>query len=61
MKVVAALALSLLLLLTAGCSSDESAAAAWVEDEVSFTADGLTIHGTYRHQKDAAAADPRRC
>ena len=26
----------------------------WVEDEVSFDADGLTIHGTYRHQKDAA-------
>ena len=28
----------------------------WVEDEVSFVADGLTIHGTYRHQKDAAPA-----
>ena len=24
----------------------------WVEDEVTFDADGLTIHGTYRHVKD---------
>ena len=53
MKAVAALALSLLLLLT-GCSSDQKAQQ-WVEDEVSFGADGLTIHGTYRHRKDAAA------
>ena len=53
MKVIAALALSILLLLTAGCSSDEGAAQPWVEDEVSFKADGLTIYGTYRHQKDA--------
>ena len=45
--------LSLLLLLT-GCSSDEKSRQHWVEDEVSFEADGLTIHGTYRHQKDAA-------
>ena len=52
MKVLAALWLSLLLLLT-GCSSDEKSQQQWVEDEVSFEADGLTIHGTYRHQKDA--------
>ena len=26
----------------------------WVDDEVTFTADGLTIHGTYRHERDAA-------
>ncbi len=57
MKILAALTLSLLLILTAGCSSDEkSQQKQWVEDEVSFTADGLTIHGTYRHQKDAAPA-----
>jgi len=37
-----------------GCSSDENSQQQWVEDEVSFEADGLTIHGTYRHQKDAA-------
>jgi hypothetical protein len=53
LKALAALALSLLLLLT-GCSSDEKAQPQWVEDEVSFEADGLTIHGTYRHQKDTA-------
>ena len=52
MKVPAALVLSLLLLLSTGCSSDQKPQ--WVEDEVSFDADGLTIHGTYRHQKDAA-------
>jgi uncharacterized protein len=38
----------------AGCSSDEKPQQQWVEDEVSFTADSLTIHGTYRHQTDAA-------
>ncbi len=43
----------MLIVLTAGCSSDEKAQQQWVEDEVSFDADGLTIHGTYRHQKDA--------
>lgn len=53
MKIIAALTLSLLLLLSAGCSSDEKQQ--WVEDEVSFEADGLTIHGTYRHQKDATS------
>ena len=26
----------------------------WVEDDVTFTADGLTIHGTYRHEANAA-------
>ena len=48
------MALSLLLVLLAGCSSDEQHPQQWVEDEVSFDADGLTIHGTYRHQQDAA-------
>ncbi len=50
MRAIAALLLSLALLV--GCSSsktDES----WVEDEITFEADGLTIHGTYRHQRDA--------
>ena len=39
-----------------GCSSDDErpSSSSWVEDEVTFAADGLTIHGTYRHQKDAA-------
>jgi uncharacterized protein len=55
LKALVALALAFLLVLTAGCSSEDSAQQQWVEDEVSFTADGLTIHGTYRHQKDSAA------
>jgi hypothetical protein len=43
------------MLVVAGCSSDGDKAAAppppqgWVDDEVTFTADGLTIYGTYRH------------
>jgi hypothetical protein len=53
LKALAALMLSLMLLLSAGCSSSDQKQQ-WVEDEVTFTADGLTIHGTYRHQKDAA-------
>lgn len=45
-------------------TSDTSSAAApsttsvtpqgWIEESVSFVADGLTIHGTYRHRQDAA-------
>ncbi|MBS1691627.1 MAG: hypothetical protein JST91_05330 [Actinobacteria bacterium] len=41
------------LMVLAGCSSEDNAQQpSWVEDEVSFVADGLTIHGTYRHQAD---------
>ncbi len=43
------------LALVAGCSSN-STGHAWVEDEVTFTADGLTLHGTYRHQHGSGAA-----
>jgi uncharacterized protein len=39
--------------LVAGCSSNDSAQKQWVDDEVSFDADGLAVYGTYRHQKDA--------
>ena len=49
MKRVVVLAVSLVLAL-AGCSSQEHR---WVDDEVTFDADGLTIHGTYRHQQGA--------
>ena len=42
----------LLAMLGAGCSHQKP----WVEDEVTFVADGLTIHGTYRHLPGAAAA-----
>ncbi|GAY18819.1 S9 family peptidase [Mycobacterium sp. shizuoka-1] len=38
------------LVLFAGCSSNSPSHDAWVEDEVTFVADGLTVHGTYRHQ-----------
>jgi hypothetical protein len=41
-----------LVLALAGCSSPDHP---WVDDEVTFDADGLTIHGTYRHQQGAAA------
>ena len=51
--VVAVLSCVLLLLL-AGCSSKDTAApeAGWTDDQVSFTADGLTLYGTYRHRPD---------
>jgi hypothetical protein len=39
-----------LVLALAGCSSEDHA---WVDEDVSFHADALTIHGTYRHQQDA--------
>lgn len=37
--------------LVAGCGSEEEPAAptGWVDDQVTFIADGLTIHGTYHH------------
>jgi uncharacterized protein len=47
-------------LVAAGCSSGGGGAAGpppprhgWVDDEVTFTADGLTLYGTYRHDVDA--------
>jgi len=49
LKGLVVLAVSLVLAL-AGCSSDEHPL---VDDEVNFVADGLTIHGTYRHRHDA--------
>jgi hypothetical protein len=39
-----------LALALAGCSSDDRA---WVDEDVSFHGDALTIQGTYRHQQDA--------
>jgi hypothetical protein len=45
-------------LLVAGCSSEGEVPAqtGWVDDEVTFTADGLTIHGTYRHRDASGPA-----
>ncbi len=47
---------ALALTLVAGCSSTGESSKAWVEDEVTFDADGLTVHGTYRHQHGAPPA-----
>ncbi|HNM09844.1 MAG TPA: hypothetical protein PKI02_00205, partial [Mycobacterium sp.] len=41
-------------MLLAGCSSTTKSAPTWVEDDVTFVADGLTLHGTYRHRGDTA-------
>jgi uncharacterized protein len=50
LRLVVALWLSLMLALVGGCSSSgSSSGSTWVEDEVTFVADGLTLHGTYRH------------
>jgi len=48
-KAIAGLLLSLALFVSA-CGSDD-AVTGWVDEEVTFTADGLTIHGTYRHER----------
>ncbi len=45
-QVLAALAAVLLLV---SCGRTGSAERVWVDDEVTFDADGLTLHGTYRH------------
>ncbi len=49
MKAVVAIWLSLFVMigLVSACSEKDT----WVEDEVTFTAEGLTLHGTYRHLK----------
>ncbi|MGB3354671.1 MAG: hypothetical protein WBB00_18125 [Mycobacterium sp.] len=48
MKAIAGLLFSLAVLI-AGCSSDAPEQPTWVDEEVTFEADGLTLHGTYRH------------
>ncbi|MDV3128481.1 hypothetical protein M1247_26475 [Mycobacterium sp. 21AC1] len=47
MKRFAAALISVLVL--AGCGTDEAKPAGWSDSDVSFEADGLTIHGTYRN------------
>lgn len=44
-----------LLVGVAGCSSDR-APAAWTDNEVTFVADRLTLHGTYRHRPGSPPA-----
>ncbi len=56
MKALAAVVLSLILLVT-GCSSDSpSAESTWTDEDVTFDADGLTLHGTYRHRAEGQPA-----
>lgn len=44
-------------LLIAGCGAgDEEKPSGWVDDDVSFTADGLTVYGTYRHRDSPGPA-----
>lgn len=45
---VAVVAMTLL----AGCGPAGQRSAAWADEDVTFTADGLTLHGTYRHRGD---------
>lgn len=45
----AALAAMLVVAPSAGCARQGSAERVWVDDEVSFDSDGLTLYGTYRH------------
>lgn len=55
MRGVAVLAF-LLCLLIAGCSSNTQESPTWVDEEVTFDADGLTLHGTYRHSSQTRPA-----
>lgn len=48
-------ALAVTTALVSGCSSGGVTKQPWVEDEVTFTADGLTLHGTYRHRQAGPA------
>jgi hypothetical protein len=43
----------LILVLLTGCGRSAPAERVWVDDEVTFEADGLTLHGTYRHLSGA--------
>lgn len=55
------LALAALAVLLAGCGAPARDAAdtrSWVDEPVSFTADGLTIHGTYRHRAGGGDGAP---
>ncbi len=57
MKALVALMLSLAMLLSAGCSKDAAEqASAWTDEEVTFDADGLTLHGTYRYRAEGQPA-----
>ena len=42
-------AVALVLVALAGCSRDSDVERAWLEKDVTFDSNGLTLHGTYRH------------
>jgi hypothetical protein len=44
------LACTVVTALVTGCGRHDQGQAAWVDEEVTFVADGLTMHGTYRHR-----------
>lgn len=55
----ALLLLATLALVVAGCSSEAKnpqPPTGWVDEDISFDADGLTIHGTFRHQNTPGPA-----
>jgi hypothetical protein len=55
--VAKAISCAAVVVLVAGCGSDDQPAQiGWVDDQVTFTADGLTIHGTYRHRDESGPA-----
>ena len=56
MKWAVRLLVWLAVLAVAACGSDKAGGGDWVDEDVSFVADGLTIHGSYRHVPGAAAA-----
>lgn len=57
MRLLVALFLSLAVLLSAGCSSAKNdAQSQWTDTDVTFEADGLTLHGTYRHREEGQQA-----
>lgn len=49
------MAAALACLMLAGCGRSGTAERFWVDEEVSFVADGLTLYGTYRHLSGAGA------
>ncbi len=56
MKAILGVIVSVILTLTACSSNEPDFGPRWTDDEVTFVdpANGLTLHGTYRHQVDAA-------
>lgn len=42
-------AVALILVALAGCSRDSDVGRVWLEKDVTFDSNGLTLHGTYRH------------